>query len=49
MGTVFMAVVLDGKAEVAEAHFPGERQHIRQFSTISLLDMLRRRLLSTNG
>jgi len=49
VGTVFMAVVLDGKAEVAEAHFPGERQHIREFSTISLLDMLRRRLLSTNG
>ena len=48
VGTVFMAVAVDGKAEVAEAHFPGERQHIRQFSTISLLDMLRRRLLSTN-
>jgi nicotinamide-nucleotide amidase len=46
VGTVFMAVALDGKAEVAEAHFPGERQHIRQFSTISLLDMLRRRLLA---
>lgn len=46
VGTVFMAVAMDGKAEVAEAHFPGERQHIRQFSTISLLDMLRRRLLS---
>ncbi len=46
VGTVFMAVAMDGKAEVAEAHFPGERQHIRQFSTISLLDMLRRRLLA---
>jgi nicotinamide-nucleotide amidase len=49
VGTVFMAVALDGRCDVAEAHFPGERQHIRQFSTISLLDMLRRRLLSTNG
>ena len=46
VGTVFMAVAFDGKADVAEAHFPGERQHIRQFSTISLLDMLRRRLLA---
>jgi len=45
VGTVFMAVALDGKVESAEAHFPGGRQHIRQFSTISLLDMLRRRLL----
>lgn len=48
VGTVFMAVAMDGTCEVAEAHFPGERQHVRQFSTISLLDMLRRRLLATN-
>jgi len=45
VGTVFMAVVIDGQTEVAEAHFPGERQHVRQIATISLLDMLRRRLL----
>ncbi len=46
VGTVFMAVMLDGKVESQEAHFAGDRQHIRQFSTISLLDMLRRRLLA---
>ncbi|MGI8983903.1 MAG: competence/damage-inducible protein A [Acidimicrobiales bacterium] len=46
VGTVFMAVALDGTVEVAEARLPGGRQHIRQFSTISLLDMLRRRLLA---
>jgi nicotinamide-nucleotide amidase len=46
VGTVFMAVALDGKVESSEAHFAGNRQHIRQFSTISLLDMLRRRLLA---
>ena len=46
VGTVFMAVALEGKVESAEAPFPGDRQHIRQFSTISLLDMLRRRLLA---
>jgi nicotinamide-nucleotide amidase len=46
VGTVFMAVALGGKVESAEAHFPNSRQHIRQFSTISLLDMLRRRLLA---
>jgi nicotinamide mononucleotide (NMN) deamidase PncC len=40
-----MAVALDGRVEAVEAHFPGDRQHIRQFATISLLDMLRRRLL----
>ncbi|HEX2047263.1 MAG TPA: competence/damage-inducible protein A [Acidimicrobiales bacterium] len=47
VGTVFMAVALDGQVESAENHFPGDRQHIRQFSTISLLDMLRKRLLAT--
>jgi nicotinamide-nucleotide amidase len=46
VGTVFMAVAMDGRVESAEAHFPGDRQHVRQFSTISLLDMLRRRLLT---
>lgn len=49
VGTVFMAVTLDGKVESTEVHFAGDRQHIRQFSTISLLDMLRRRLLSSGG
>ena len=46
VGTVFMAVSVNGDVESVENHFPGDRQHIRQFSTISLLDMLRRRLLS---
>ncbi len=46
VGTVFMAVHAFGSVEVSEAHLPGDRQHIRQFATISLLDMLRRRLLS---
>jgi len=46
VGTVFMGVALDGKVETAESHFPGDRQHVRMFSTISLLDMLRRRLLA---
>ncbi|MDQ4070848.1 MAG: competence/damage-inducible protein A [Actinomycetota bacterium] len=48
VGTVFMAVAFGEEIESAEAHFPGDRQHIRQFSTISLLDMLRKRLLSAN-
>ena len=46
VGTVFMAVHAFGSVEVREAHLPGDRQHVRQFATISLLDMLRRRLLS---
>ena len=45
VGTVFMAVALDGRTEAVEVHFPGDRQHIREFATISVLDMLRRQLL----
>lgn len=46
VGTVFMAVTLGGRTEGREHHFPGDRQHVRQFATISLLDLLRTRLLA---
>ena len=45
VGTVFMAVSAYGRTEVQEHHFPGDREHVRQFAAISLLDLLRRRLL----
>ena len=47
VGTVFLGVFLDGKTEVAHVFLPGDRDRIRQFSTISLLDLLRRRLLAS--
>jgi nicotinamide-nucleotide amidase len=46
VGTVFMAVTIDGRTDVAEHHLPGSRPLVRQLATISLLDMLRRRLLA---
>jgi nicotinamide-nucleotide amidase len=46
VGTVFMAVSVGGRTDAAEHHFSGDRQLVRQFATISLLDMLRRRLLA---
>jgi nicotinamide-nucleotide amidase len=46
VGTVFMAVALDGRTDVVERHMPGSRQLVRQLATISLLDLLRRRLLN---
>jgi nicotinamide-nucleotide amidase len=46
VGTVFMAVTVDGRTDVAEHHLPGSRPLVRQLATISLLDMLRRRLLA---
>jgi len=45
VGTVFMGVNLDGHTDVVKVRFPGDRQRVRQFATISVLDLLRRRLL----
>jgi nicotinamide-nucleotide amidase len=44
-GTVCLGVWLDGSAETITIGFPGDRDQIRQFAVISVLDMLRRRLL----
>jgi nicotinamide-nucleotide amidase len=47
VGTVFLAVALgeDGSGtEVVQTRLPGDRKRIREFSTITLLDLLRRRL-----
>ena len=46
VGTVFLGVTLDGSTEVVHVRLPGDRPRIRQYATISLLDLLRRRLLS---
>ena len=46
VGTVFMAMAWGESVETQEAHFAGDRQHVRQFATISLLDLLRRRISS---
>jgi nicotinamide-nucleotide amidase len=45
VGTVFLAAHLDGKTEVTKATLPGDRERVRQFAAISVLDLLRRRLL----
>jgi nicotinamide-nucleotide amidase len=45
VGTVCLAVVLPGDEEVSTTvRLPGDRERIRQFSAISLLDLLRRTL-----
>ncbi len=43
-GTVFLAVVTPDDAFARMVKLPGDRERIRQFSTITLLDMLRRHL-----
>lgn len=46
VGTVFLGVAMDDHAEALAIRLPGDRRRIREFSTISLLNLLRERLLS---
>ncbi|MDQ1396856.1 MAG: nicotinamide-nucleotide amidase [Acidimicrobiaceae bacterium] len=45
VGTVWLGLFMDGKAEAHHLWLPGDRERIRQFAAISLMDLLRRRLL----
>jgi nicotinamide-nucleotide amidase len=44
VGTVWMGLAVDGRVEATHVQLPGDRERVRQFATISLLDLLRRRL-----
>ncbi len=46
VGTVYMGTTVDGDTQCAHARLPGQRDQVRQFACISLLDLLRRRLLA---
>ena len=46
VGTVFLASDVEGAVDVRRIQLPGDRERIRQYATISLLDGLRRRLLT---
>jgi nicotinamide-nucleotide amidase len=45
-GTVFFGMAMGDDVEARPMRMPGDRERIRTFSTISLLDWLRKRLLS---
>lgn len=49
VGTVFFGLRLDGFTDVVSVRLPGDRDRIRQYAAISLLDVLRRRLLERRG
>lgn len=49
VGTVLFGLALDGATEAVEVRLPGDRERIRQYAAISLLDLLRRRLLGSTG
>jgi nicotinamide-nucleotide amidase len=46
VGTIWMALVMGDSVEAQELRLPGSRQHVREMATISLLDLLRRRLVA---
>jgi nicotinamide-nucleotide amidase len=46
-GTVMVALALPGReSESIEVHLPGDRERVRQYATISALDLLRRKLIA---
>jgi nicotinamide-nucleotide amidase len=49
VGTVYLGLCFDGETESMMIRLPGDRQRIRQFSTITVLDWLRRRLVAEAG
>ena len=48
-GTVWIGVWLDGRGEAVRLDLPFDRVRIRQFSTITALDLVRTRLLARSG
>lgn len=46
VGTVFLGLAINGRVEAHHARLPGDRDRIRQFSVINLLNLLRLRLLA---
>jgi len=46
VGTVFCGIALDGATDVTRLQLPGDRERVRQYATIGVLDLLRRRLLT---
>ena len=46
VGSVWMATCVDGEAAAVPIRLPGDRERIRQFATISVLSLLRARLVA---
>jgi nicotinamide-nucleotide amidase len=49
VGTVLVAVAIDGETEVHRVRLPGDREQLRQYAVISLLNLLRLRLIARMG
>jgi len=46
VGTVFLGLALGSTGEAVGMRLPGDRQRVREFATISVLNLLRERLLA---
>jgi nicotinamide-nucleotide amidase len=46
VGTAFLATDVSGDVDVRRIQLPGDRERVRQYAAISLLDTLRRRLIA---
>ena len=49
VGTVIFGLAIDDDVEAVSVRLPGDRDRVRQFAAISLLDFLRRRLLERSA
>lgn len=49
VGTAFIGLCLEGRTEVAHHRLPGDRAQVRELAVITMLDLLRRRLLDRQG
>ena len=47
-GTVFLGLYLNGESEAHEVRLPGDRERIRQYAVIALLNLLRLRLVGSS-
>jgi nicotinamide mononucleotide (NMN) deamidase PncC len=48
-GTVFVGLAMGDEVSSTRLLLPGDRERVRQFTAISALDLLRRRLLAEAG
>jgi nicotinamide-nucleotide amidase len=49
VGTVFLGLAINGRAEAHHVRLPGDRARVRQFSVINLLNLLRLRLMAQDS
>ena len=49
VGTVFIGLCIEGVTEVVRHRLPGDRAQVRELAVITMLDLLRRRLLDRRG